>query len=618
MANTILLKRSDVANSVPSTGNLVPGELALNFTDGNLFFKDASNNVVLLSSTKLVTVTGNVTGDNIIGNTSGQFGNITISGSNVNTTADFIKINSTSQDVDFSINGDAVANIFYVDAGVGTVSIGNSTQVANAVLSLNSTNSLVVPVGNISQRPDPAQVGMLRFNTEDDTVEFYTNAEGWRSATQQFTVIASETFTGSGYTKVFTLNSPQTTDSVIVSINGVVQIPGTAYTVSGTTLTFTAAPGPGYTIEVRSLTTTTSITQISNSPETAVVSVADAVGTVDITGNLIPTANELYDLGNTTARWRDLYLSGDSIVLGNIVIKNTAGNVIGFFGPDGTTPGTIDSTNIDSSSIANGTATVQTFSNANVAISAGGNANVGVFTGTGLVVIGSIEATNGFIGLDATAIANGTAEVRTFEDANVTVSAGGTANVLVVTGTGANISGTINATGNISGGNLVTAGLVSLSSIAKTGSNAVGNIGQSTNYFNTVFAQATSALYADVAENYLADAEYEPGTVVVFGGTAEVTMAECYADTRIAGVVTTNPAYVMNAGLTGKHVVAVALLGRVPCRVLGPISKGSMLVSAGDGYASACTEPKLGSVVGKALENFDGTEGVIEVVVGKI
>jgi hypothetical protein len=618
MANTILLKRSDVANSVPSTGNLVPGELALNFTDGNLFFKDASNNVVLLSSTKLVTVTGNITGDNIIGNTSGQFGNITISGSNVNTTADFIKINSTSQDVDFSINGNAVANIFYVDAGTSTVSIGNSTQVANAVLSLNSTNSLVVPVGNIGQRPDPAQVGMLRFNTEDDTVEFYTDAEGWRSAAQQFTVIASETFTGSGYTKVFTLNSPQTTDSVIVSINGVVQIPTTAYTVSGTTLTFSVAPSPGYTIEVRSLTTTTSVTQLSNSPETAVVSVDDAVGTVNITGNLIPTANELYDLGNTTARWRDLYLSGDSIVLGNIVIKNTAGNVIGFFGPDGTTPGTIDSTNIDSSSIANGTATVQTFSNANVTVSAGGNANIGVFTGTGLVVTGSIEATNGFIGLDATAIANGTAEVRTFEDANVTVSAGGTANVLVVTGTGANIAGTINVTGNISGGNLITAGQVSLSSMVKTGSNGVGNIGSSTNTFDTVFARSTSALYADVAENYLADAEYEPGTVVVFGGTAEVTMAERYADTRIAGVVTTNPAYVMNAGLTGEHVVPVALLGRVPCRVLGPISKGSMLVSAGDGYASACTEPKLGTVIGKALENFNGTEGVIEVVVGKI
>jgi hypothetical protein len=433
MANTILLKRSDVANSIPAAGNLVPGEVALNFADGNLFFKDLSNNVVLLASTKLVTVTGNVTGDNIIGNTSGRFGNITISGSNVNTDAGFVTINSDNLAVDFAVNGNGVANIFYVDADTATVSIGNSTQVTNAVLTLNSTNSMVVPVGDQNQRPDPAQVGMLRFNTDDDSVEFYTNINGWKSAAQDFTLIASETFTGSGYSTVFTLATPQTTDSVIVSLNGVVQIPNLAYTVSGTTLTFTAAPGPGYTIEVRSLTTTTSVTQISNSPGTAVVSTSSNSSTVDITGNLIPTSNAMQTLGNATNSWKRLFVSE-----------------------------------------------------------------------------------------------------------------------------------------------------------------------------------------ADVAENYLADADYEPGTVMVFGGTAEVTMAEHYADTRIAGVITTSPAYVMNAGLTGNHVATVALLGRVPCRVLGPISKGSMLVSAGDGYAAACTEPKLGTVIGKALENFNGTEGVIEVVVGKI
>lgn len=78
MPNTILLKRSDVSNSVPSVGNLLPGELAINYADGNLFFKDAANNIVLLTSTQTVSVTGNISGSNV--NASGQVvavGNVT-------------------------------------------------------------------------------------------------------------------------------------------------------------------------------------------------------------------------------------------------------------------------------------------------------------------------------------------------------------------------------------------------------------------------------------------------------------------------------------------------------------------------------------------------------------
>ena len=584
MANTILLKRSDVSNSVPSTGNLVQGELALNFTDGNLFFKDSSDNVVLLSSTKLVSVTGNVTGNSIIGNISGQFGNITISGSNINSDAASIVVNSNNSDVDFAVNGDTAANVFYVDAGTGTVSIGNSTQITNAVLSLNSTNSLVIPRGNNSQRPDPAQVGMLRFNNETDTVEFYTDAEGWQSAAQQFTLISSQTFIGTGYSTVFTLNTPQTTNSVIVSLNGIVQIPGVAYTVSGTTLTFSAAPGSGYAIEVRSLTTTTTVTQLSNSSDTAVVAVSNTSGTVNITGNVIPTANAVQSLGNATNSWSSIHASGN--ITGNYFIGN--GALL---------------TGIDATSIQNGTSNVRVVdTNGNVSINIDGTSNVVVVSSTGVNVTGTLSVTGNISGGNVSGT-NITGTLLTAEQTNIT-SVG--------------TLGSLTATGNISGGNLITAGLVSLSSITKTGSNGVGNIGSATNTFNTVFARATSALYADIAENYLADANYEPGTVLVFGGKQEVTMAEKDADTRIAGIVSTQPSYIMNSGLVGHYVATVALLGRVPCRVLGPITKGDMLISTSDGYAMACTSPTMGTVIGKALENFDGTEGVIEVVVGKI
>ncbi len=136
---------------------------------------------------------------------------------------------------------------------------------------------------------------------------------------------------------------------------------------------------------------------------------------------------------------------------------------------------------------------------------------------------------------------------------------------------------------------------------------------------NAVFFQgtATSSLFADLAEKYLADREYEPGTVLEFGGTAEVTVAQDETR-RVAGVVSSNPGFIMNNGLTGTHVAVVALQGRVPCKVRGVIRKGDMLVSGGDGYARPAQSPALGTVIGKALENFEGAAGVIEVVVGRL
>jgi len=128
---------------------------------------------------------------------------------------------------------------------------------------------------------------------------------------------------------------------------------------------------------------------------------------------------------------------------------------------------------------------------------------------------------------------------------------------------------------------------------------------------------ATAAQYADLAENYQADADYPPGTVLEFGGTFEVTLAEDETR-RVAGVVSTNPAYLMNSELTGLYVVSIALQGRVPCRVRGKIKKGDMLTSGGAGYARPTTDPKLGTIIGKALEDFDGIEGVIEVAVGRL
>ena len=132
---------------------------------------------------------------------------------------------------------------------------------------------------------------------------------------------------------------------------------------------------------------------------------------------------------------------------------------------------------------------------------------------------------------------------------------------------------------------------------------------------------ASSAKYADLAERYTSDSDYQPGTVLVFGGDEEVTQSTQHLDKRIAGIVSTDPAYLMNSAL--ENSVAVGLQGRVPCKVVGEIRKGDMMVSsATPGHAEAWLEdsnPPTGCVIGKALENkIDIGEGVIEVVVGRM
>jgi hypothetical protein len=117
---------------------------------------------------------------------------------------------------------------------------------------------------------------------------------------------------------------------------------------------------------------------------------------------------------------------------------------------------------------------------------------------------------------------------------------------------------------------------------------------------------ATSAQYADVAENYLPDASYEPGTVVSIGGGAEVTM--CGIDDYVAGVVSTNPAYLMNSEQEGG--IPIALVGRVPVRVFGPVSKGDRVFADLNGRACRSGD---GQLVGIAIEtNTDEGEKLVE------
>jgi uncharacterized protein YjlB len=586
---------------------------------------------------------------------SGQanLGNIVIDGNDVTGTDGVVTFNAAGNDVNFVFSGDTNQSVLVVDAGSDTVIVGGNIPTVGATLKIASTDSLLLPVGNTTQRPGTPDIGMFRFNTSEDVVEVYTSA-GWTAVGSEIAAIVSDQFTGNGVQTVFTLSAASTTAATIVSINGVVQIPVTAYAVSSTTLTFTEAPESTDEIDVRILTSAlTSITGLTNSPANASISGNATASQFDVTGNLIPAADATYNLGSLGNRWADLFVSGNSIHLGNVVIKNTTGNIIGFFGPDGTTPGFIDTNNIDSASVSNGTSNVAVVAaNGNVAVNIGGNL-VTTFYGNGISTPGSILIGNVLLkesggnlrvrtaSDNADAVVEATFVATSFTSGNIQIGDNhiestntngeinlrpdGIGNVELESATikigkqNANVVVTSFGTGNlvfaVNASNIIA---VTAGGIENGLANGVGNIGSETNTFNTVFAKATSAQYADLAEMYTADAAYAPGTVVSFGGAHEVTMSTTSSDNKIAGVISTNPSYIMNSVLQGEHVVAVALTGRVPTQVFGPVRKGDMMVSAGNGHACASSSPAMGTVIGKSLENFDGVQGAIEIVVGRL
>jgi hypothetical protein len=176
-----------------------------------------------------------------------------------------------------------------------------------------------------------------------------------------------------------------------------------------------------------------------------------------------------------------------------------------------------------------------------------------------------------------------------------------------------------------SDGNTSTSGTITVNTtgyataIINGAGNAIGNIGSSGSYFNTIFATATTALYADVAERFAADEIFTPGTVVELGGSAEITMVKIDASNNVFGVISTRPAFTMNggAGENDTHP-PVAMTGRVPVRVTGTVCKGDRLVSAGEGIARSARpeEATAFNVIGRALaDKLDTGLGTVEAIV---
>jgi hypothetical protein len=162
------------------------------------------------------------------------------------------------------------------------------------------------------------------------------------------------------------------------------------------------------------------------------------------------------------------------------------------------------------------------------------------------------------------------------------------------------------------GSNTITGALI-------PSANAAVNLGSTTSWFANIYGVSMQAKYADLAERFAADAEYEAGTVVEIGGSAEITAASADLSEKVFGVISTKAAYLMNAG-SGDDTThpPVALSGRVPVKVIGIIRKGDRLVSAGNGIARAGTNEEITpwNVIGRALQDKESDElSLIEAIV---
>ena len=608
----------NTAGLVTATGNVTGGNIRTggsisatgNITGGNL-------SIGIITGTS-VSVTGNITGNYYVGNGAGLTG--VIAAGNVGSASQLA--NGTSQ---FNIpvaDGNVVGNIggvvnVYTFTSTGANVTGYVTATANITGGNIRTGGIVSATGNVTG-------GNVNAGNLSATGNIYTSSAVYASGN----VSASGNVIGGNLviTSAAIVTGNVTGGNILTG--GVVS--STANVIGG------------------NITTGGLITATGNVSAANLTTAGRVLATGNVTGGNITTGGALSSLGN---------LVSANVITGGLVsaVGNIAGNYL--------LANIAFATGYSASKIYNGTSEVNigaTNGNANVSI--GGASNVvvwattgeyvtglqsvsGNITGANLITAGLITSTGNVTGgnirtgglISATSTITSAANVvgGNISTAGLITATGNVTGGNVLTGglisatsniTGGNIlfgSGVVSGTGNVIGGNLITPNSITINStnnstaIVNGGGNGVGNIGSSGNYFNTLFATATMAQYADLAENYTSDAEYAPGTVVVFGGEAEITTTNIFADVSVAGAISTNPAYLMNSGGKG---VPVALRGRIPVQVIGPVTKGDLLVTAGQnpGYATSVGRSKEYplAVFAKALEtNTNEGMKVIEAVI---
>ena len=247
-------------------------------------------------------------------------------------------INSTRAAEAFQVYGATGNNgLIYADTAKSAIvfsSTGNTTVHNGVIAKFDSDGAIMLPVGSSARRPGASGnvdvAGMIRFSSTSNNLEFYDGAD-WMAAGSTFTTITADPFAGNGVQTAYTLSAASTTVGTIVMINGVVQIPVTAYSVSGTTLTFTEAPSTGDVVDARVITTTATLSSLAS---------ASGYNTFDV--QTVPYANITAGTSSATVRvsvdgvsgrvtfTNDVLINGSLTVLGdsngNINIGNETGD----------------------------------------------------------------------------------------------------------------------------------------------------------------------------------------------------------------------------------------------------------------------------------------------------
>ena len=621
IGDQLIINGSVGSNILPDTNNArTLGNATLRFAETNTVLIDASGNItsganiaganiiatqdVIIAgqhiTTGNVTSSGNISGGNLL--TGGRVvatGNLVTSGQVVATG------NITGLNITASGSGNITAGGFLVGDG-GFLS--NVTAASNVAVTQIANGTSVVGISSSGGNVELTSGGTLAFQTNGTNLDVLIPITSANITAATGNISGGNLLTGGLVSATGNVTSSANISAVNFIGNGsfLTGIDTDATAISNGTSNVTVANNADTTVGVAG----TTVLQVA-STGTTVTGVMTATGNITATGNVaggnITTGGLVSATGNITATGN--VAGGNAIITGDV----TGATITG----DGSALTALNGTQVTTGTVA--AARVATL-NQNTTGTAGGLSSAVTVELTGNVT-GSATFTN----------AGDTASIATTLTADPTITLTGD-----VTGSGTmtnlgdvsfatTIAANSVALGTDTTGNYVGVGAVSGTGLsgalsAEGGTFTVTSNATDANTVSTIIARdgsgdfsagiatltATQARYADVAEMYLSDQEYDPGTVVTIGGVYEVTL--CALGDYPAGVVSTDPAYLMNSELTAG--LPIALVGRVPVRIFGSVMKGQKVYSDLMGRASKNAD---GSLVGISLEdNSDPGEKLVE------
>jgi hypothetical protein len=552
--------------SLAVTGNASAG----NISTGGVLSVTGNANVGNLGTAGLITATGNITG-----------GNLTTGGV-------------------LSVTGNA--NVGNLGTATAIITTGNITTINSGLIQNGNSNIAITNNGNISMTAAGGTVELVITSTG-------VNVAGTLNATGNANV--GNLGTAGLITATGNVSGGNLTTGGVLSVTGNANVGnlGTARVIatgniSGTQLISNIATGTAPLV-------VTSTTQVANLNAATAGSATSATTAGTVTTAAQPNITSVGTLTSLTLA------ANGNITMSGTLSQLSGANLVSATNLAGTLT-TAAQTNITSVGTLTGLGVNGNITAANI------TANTGVFTGNANG-LSSLQAGN-LVGTVAQArLANSTLTLgsTTLTLGGTTTTVAGLTSVTSTTFVGAltgaaTTAGTVTtaAQPNITSVGTLTGLTLANAAVLSWGSNT--NVGTITGNISLSAGSRLQATYADLAEKYAGDASYEVGTVLVFGGDQEVTIANEHDSHRVAGVVSESAAYIMNSGIVADHPITLALTGRVPVKVHGPVAKGDLMVSGPNGHAVANNMARAGTILGKALQNFKGSSGIIEVVVGRV